>query len=143
MTRTIALAATSSYKRLLEECTFFEQSPSRSEHVAIKHAPLNDSIYSMYICMYCEMKLRGYFKSVGRCMYQWRSWNGRIFQKSMQITVLIACVVPRIYIYPLNWISVLLDVMSVVAIVTLISRAVFSDDLYSRTKQMQIVAYVS
>lgn len=61
----------------------------------------------------------------------------------MQITVLIACVAPRIYIYPLNWISVLLDVMSVVAIVTLISRAVFSDDLYSRTKQMQIVAYVS
>lgn len=76
-------------------------------------------------------------------MYQWRSWNGRIFQKSMQITVLIACVAPRIYIYPLNWISVLLDVMSVVAIVTLISRAVFSDDLYSRTKQMQIAAYVS
>lgn len=61
----------------------------------------------------------------------------------MQITVLIACVAPRIYIYPLNWISVLLDVMSVVAIVTLISRAVFSDDLYSRTKQMQIAAYVS
>lgn len=61
----------------------------------------------------------------------------------MQITVLIASVAPRIHIYPLNWISVLLDVMSVVAIVTLISRAVFSDDLYSRTKQMQIVAYVS
>lgn len=67
-------------------------------------------------------------------MYQWRSWNGRIFQKSMQIKVLIAYVAPRIHIYPLNWISVLLDVMSVVAIVTLISRAVFSDDLYSRTK---------
>ena len=97
MTRTIALVATSSLERLCSSSALpsNSQSPSRSRCVAIKHAPLNDSIYVLCETTSSRPAVSSPWAAAAAAAaradgnYEMAEFFSFFSQESMQITVLI------------------------------------------------------